>query len=106
MTNELLRDDPELLRIAAACLEYWKGEPYGPHRAICYSWVARLYASKFGGSFHQTRLAQLERLGILVKDGDTSRGGSRRYYRITDPRRLSEILKSHSLELQPELRNQ
>lgn len=96
MTNEL-RDDPELQRIAAACLEYWNGESYGLHRAICYSWVARLYASKFGGSFHQARLAQLERLGILAKNGDTSRSGHRRYYRITNPERLSEILKSHNL---------
>lgn len=93
MTNESLRDDPELQRIAGACLEYWNGEPYGPHRSICYSWVARLYTSKFGGSFQQTRLAQLERLGILAKDGDTSRGGDRRYWRIIDPAGLAEILK-------------
>jgi len=47
----------------------------------------------FGGSFHQARLVELERLGFLAKD-DTSRGGDRRYYRLTDPVRLVEILKS------------
>jgi hypothetical protein len=82
-----LKDDLQLQQIALACLDYWNKEICAPdQRSICYSWVARRYAAMFGGSFHQSQLARLERLGFLAKDGDTSRGGDRRYYRITNPR--------------------
>ena len=92
MDTEIL--NTELRQILLACLDYWNAEPCAPdQRSICYSWVARRYEAMFGGSFHQTRLAQLERLGILAKDGDTSRGGDRRYWRIIDPAGLAEILK-------------
>jgi hypothetical protein len=33
---------------------------------------------------------------VLAKDGDTSRGGSRRYYRIIDPFALAERLTCSS----------
>ena len=83
MTNEAL-NDPELQRILLACLDY--GNTQGaPQPVICYSWVARCYEARFGGTFHPSRLQQLERLGVLAKDGDTSRGKSRRYYKIIDP---------------------
>lgn len=85
MNNELL-SNPELQRVALACLDY--GSP-----VVCFSWVARRYAARFGGTFHQARLAELERLRILAKDGDTSRGGHRRYWRIVDPVGLAELLK-------------
>ncbi len=89
MNNEAL-NDPELHRILVACLDY--GNTQGaPQPVICYSWVARCYEAKFGGTFHPSRLQQLERLGVLAKDGDTSRGGSRRYYKIIDPIELGNI---------------
>lgn len=90
--NEVLMNDPELQRILLACLDYWNAETNTPdQRSICYKWVARRYTTMFGGSFHQSRLAELERLGFLAKDGDTSRGGNRRYYRLTHPASLVKL---------------
>ncbi len=97
MSNEIV-NDPELQRILWACLDYWSGEQVAADkRSICYSWVARRYEARFGGTFHQSRLTELERLGILAKDGDSSRGGHRRYYRIIDPAGLAELLKGSNL---------
>jgi hypothetical protein len=97
MSVELL-NDPELQRIVWACLDYWTKEPVAPaERSICYKWVLRRYQSQFGGTFHQSRLAALERIGVLAKDGDTSRGGDRRYYRILDPAALAQLLKGFNL---------
>ena len=88
---------PELQRVLWACLTYWNTEhaPFD-ERAICYSWVARCYKNRFGGTFHQSKLQHLARLGLLTKD-DTSRGGNRRYYRINEPAQLSEFLKGCNL---------
>ena len=83
MTNEAL-NDPELNRIVLACLDYGKTQDT-PQPVICYSWVARRHEAMFGGTFHPSKLRVLERLGMLAKDGDTSRGDGRRYYKIIDP---------------------
>jgi len=97
MTNEIA-NDPELQRIIWACLDYWSAGSCAPaDPIICFKWVARRYEAKFGGTFHQSRLAELERLGVLAKDGDTSRGGHRRYYRIVDPAGLAEFSISYAL---------
>ena len=89
--------DTELQRVLWACLTYWNTEPNPlDERAICYSWVARCYQNKFGGTFHQSRLQHLARLGFLTKD-DTSRGGNRRYYRINDSTQLANFLKGCNL---------
>jgi len=94
--NEALID-PELQRVLWACLTYWNTEPNPlDGRAVCYSWVARCYKDRFGGTFHQSRLQHLARLGVLAK-ADTSRGENRRYYRISDPERLGELLKKWNL---------
>ena len=85
-----LRNNPELQKVAQACLDY--GNP-----VVCFSWVARRYRTRFGCTFHQSRLAELERLGVLRKDGDTSRGGHRRYWRILDPAGLAELLRGCNL---------
>jgi hypothetical protein len=92
MTNEVL-NDPELNRILLACLDCGKEKP---EPVIWFSSVARYYKARYGRTFHQSRLAELERLGVLAKDGDTSRGGSRRYYRIIDPFALAELLKGYN----------
>lgn len=83
MSNETL-NDADLQRILAACLDCGNTQCV-PQPIVCFSWVARRYQARFGGTFHQSRLGRLERLGVLAKDGDTSRGGHRRYYRIIDP---------------------
>ena len=94
--NEALID-PELQRVLWACLTYWNTEPNPfDERAVCYSWVARCYKGRFGGTFHQSRLQHLARLGLLTKD-DTSRGGNRRYYRINEPDKLAAFLKGCNL---------
>jgi hypothetical protein len=94
--NEKL-SDPELQRVVWACLTYWSTEQQPlDERAICYKWVARCYKNKFGGTFNQSRLQHLARLGLLTK-GDTSRGGNRRYYRISDPGKLAEFLEGCNL---------
>src|SRR2546430_417 len=43
---------------------------------------------------NQSRLAELVRLGFLAKDGETSCGGHRRYWRILDPAGLAELLEA------------
>jgi hypothetical protein len=96
MTNDEIATT-ELQRILWACLAYWNTEPNPiDKRAVCYSWVAQCYEERFGGSFHQSKLQRLARMGYLAKD-DTSRGGNRRYYRINDPAQLAEFLKSCDL---------
>jgi len=89
MINEPL-NDPELQHILLACFDYGIAQRT-PQPVVCYSWVARCYEARFGGSFHPSRLAQLEGLGFLAKDGDTSRGEGRRYYRIVVPIELMNI---------------
>lgn len=90
-------EDLKLRRIHCACYGYWETEPLPPDkRAICYTWVLRRYKARFGGHFHPSRLERLARLGFLEKD-DTSRSGSRRYYRVVDPGRLVGLLREWSL---------
>ncbi len=76
--NEALID-PELQRVLWACLTYWNTEPNPlDGRAVCYSWVARCYKDRFGGTCE-----------------------NRRYYRISDPAQLAEFLKDCNPELVP-----
>ena len=94
--NEI-ENDLELQRVLWACHKYWQSESLPPHeRAICYSWVLRLYEDRFATKFHQSRLRRLTKLGFLEQD-DTSRGGHRRYYKITDPNRVDNLLRKWDL---------
>ena len=86
MTSSGTLADPELQRIFSVCIEYSNAEPLPPEeRAICHKWINRLYKNKFGISFHPWKLQALAQLGLLTKL-DASRGGDRRYYRISDPK--------------------
>ena len=81
----------EVRRILWACYDYWKQiELPEAQRAICYSWVIDRYRSKFGGTFHQSALGELAKLGYLTKD-DSTRAGSRRYYRLTNPAAVAAL---------------
>jgi hypothetical protein len=81
----------EVRRILWACYDYWKQiELPESERAVCYSWVIDRYRAKFGGAFHQTALGELAKLGHLAKD-NSSRGGNRRYYRLTNPAAVAEL---------------
>jgi len=48
------------------------------------------YREKFGGTFHQSKLAALAGPRHLVRDDD-SRGGHRRYYKLNDPQGIREL---------------
>jgi DNA-binding XRE family transcriptional regulator len=92
------RNDVELLRIVWACLTYWNSKPDPvDERVICYSWIVHCYAGRFGGTFNHSRLLRLAHLGLLTKD-KASRCGTRRYYRISDPAKLSEFLNGYKLD--------
>lgn len=95
-TNEGLAD-PELQRVLWACLAYWNSEPSPiEKRMVCYSWVLDCYRARFGSAFHKSVLEKLARFGWLEKMY-TVRGGDRRYYRIKEPARLSELLRGCDL---------
>lgn len=92
-TAQELEVAPELQRILWACLAYWDTEILAPEeRLVCYSWIVRHYLKRFGETFHQSKLEELARLGLLEK-ADTSRGGNRRYYQIPDPTRVRDLLQ-------------
>ena len=94
-------NDLELRRIAWACLTYWNSEPNPvDERVICYSWIVRCYEARFGKTFDHSRLRRLAHLGLLTKD-HASRCGTRRYYRINAPAKLTEFLNGCNLDLSP-----
>ncbi len=49
------------------------------------------YRQQFGGTFDQSMLATLAKQGFLVPDV-TSRGGNRRYYRLSDPQAIRDLV--------------
>ena len=94
--NEI-EEDLELQRILWACYKYWQSESSPTEeRGICYKWVLGTYEDRFHTKFHQYRLRRLAKLGFLKQD-DTSRAGNRRYYKIIDPDRVSELLRKWNL---------
>jgi hypothetical protein len=92
MSIEVLRR--ELLQVLWACHQYWKIQTAPPHeRIVCYSWAIDPYRDRFGGTFHQSKLRILARLGFL-KEARSVRGGSRRYYQMPEPDRVAALVAS------------
>jgi hypothetical protein len=58
---------------------------------ICYTWVSSHHQRRFGGDCMPPQLRQLADLGYLRR-GDLAQGGSRRYYSLVDPQRVSQLL--------------
>jgi hypothetical protein len=97
MTLADIKDDIQLQRVLWAAVDYWNREEQPvDERVICYKWVLGVYKSRFRGSFHHSKLLQLEKLGFFQK-ADVSRDGSRRYYRIADVRRVESLLRTLKL---------
>jgi hypothetical protein len=83
---------PELLRVLWACHAYWLTETLPEEqRAVCFSWVEGIFRQRFGVTFHQTMLATLAKHGLLIHD-NTSQGGNRRYYRLSNPQSIHELV--------------
>ena len=88
---------PELHRVLWAVFDYWNAEPLPlEERSICYTWIVRRYQNKFDGPFHQSRLQELARLGLLEKD-DAAHQGNRRYYKVSDPAQVAALLKDANM---------
>lgn len=79
--------------LRAACIQARKTSPYGGRFAG--SWVLRELGSLTGNSEWRPGLRTLVGYGLLEKDGESSRGGRRAYYRMPDPdgveRALAEL---------------
>jgi hypothetical protein len=91
-TDSLVEIDPELGRVLWACYQYWRGEAVPiDQRCICFTWVEKVYRTRFNAKLHQSALDRLTKLGYLEKD-DTSRSGDRRYYKIPHPDRVGALL--------------
>lgn len=81
----------EARRILWAFYDYWKQiELPESERAVCYSWILDRYTARFGGTFHQSALGKLAKLGYLAKD-NSSRGSDRRYYRLPNPAAVAAL---------------
>jgi hypothetical protein len=98
MKTTLGPDSLELQQVLWACYDYWKAGSAPPdERGLCYTWVVRRYADRFGARFHPSRLGRLVQLGFLEKE-EASRGGSRRYYRMVDAPRVADVLRELPLD--------
>jgi hypothetical protein len=76
-------------QVLRACYDYWQAEFCEPaERTVCYAWVESRCRHLFGATFHPSLLERLVEQGHLEKAG-CSRGGRRRYYRLTNPDRTA-----------------
>jgi hypothetical protein len=85
MTMTQFPEKLEHRQALCSCVEFWKtSDTPIEQRAFCFEWIERLHFERFGERLHQAHLRALEQRGWLTKL-DSSRGGSRRYYRLTNP---------------------
>ncbi len=79
-------------QVLRACHDYWAAEVCEPcERTVCYAWVESRCRHLFGATVHPSVLERLVEQGHLERVGD-SRGGRRRYYRLTNPERTAAVL--------------
>ena len=91
-TQSSVNIDLELGRVLWACYQYWRDQtlPFN-ERSICFTWVEKVYQTRFNAKMHQSALERLAKLGYLEKE-DTSRSGNRRYYRMPKPELVEALL--------------
>ncbi len=72
---------PELRQVLSAIEECRRRVAGSPDWIFCYSWIVDEYERQYGVRFHQSRLQQLAKSGLLRPDASVH-GGNRRYYRL------------------------
>jgi hypothetical protein len=89
---ELARERPEWLFILeAACAEAEASERYGGRFAG--RWVLQRAAEQSGQSVWKPGLRLLVGYGLMRKDGESTRGGRRAYYRMPNWRDIKESVQ-------------
>ena len=97
MNKEEVGKSPELQQVLWVCYECWKNETLAPNdRVLCFSWLIDPYRKKFGTRFKPTDLYWLTKYGFLIQ-GETGKGGNRRYYKLADPDKTFELLQAWAL---------
>lgn len=98
MSAKGIENESELQHVLWACYQHWQSESSLPpsERVICYSWVLPPYEDRFHTKFHQSKLRRLTKDGFLSQE-DVSRSGRRRYYKITDPDQVANLLRKWGL---------
>ena len=82
----------DLLRVLWAVNDYWQKSNQPPaERVVCYSWVVQAHEEKFGGSFHQSKLHNLAKLGFLKPEWSSN---DRRYYSVPNPGQVRSLSKN------------
>ena len=85
--------DPELRQVLQIAYKFLNNNKSSESDgSFCYTWIVDQYHHEFGTKFHQSKLAQLERKGLLKKL-DTARGGKRRYYTFVDPKNIAALME-------------
>ena len=89
--TELARERPDWLPVLeAACDEAEEAEPYGGRFAG--RWVLERLKRRTGQNEWRPGLRLLTAYGLLTKDGDSTRGGRRAYYRMDAWREIKTAL--------------
>ena len=76
--------------LRAACAQARKSEPYGGQFAG--SWVLKELQEQTGDPAWRPGLRRLVAYGLLVKVGESTRGGRRAYYQMPDRAEIERIL--------------
>jgi hypothetical protein len=91
--TELARERPDWLPVLqAACEEAEEVEKYGGRFAG--HWVLERLAHRTGEFEWRPGLRLLTGYGLLMKDGESTRGGRRAYYRMPNWRDIEQALQS------------